>query len=350
MTLAPKSTIVEKLAGRSLVHPLFDYILIAAAWSIIPTALFVYRPSLVASLDPTALAILILLANSAHFAASTVRLYSKASNFEEFPFLTLVVPILTLVGVSLVIASPDILGRHLQALYLTWSPFHYAAQTYGLVLIYCFRSGCKLSATSKRVLYWTCLLPFLRSFLGMPDAGLGWFIRRETIEATPFVASGLGVLVDVILVLTFAAPFFLAWRVHVHERKVMPLIGLVLMMTNGLWWTVLDYVNAFVIATIAHGIQYLCIVVIYDVRERLREPDNENGWLRHAVIFYGKTLALGYGLFYCWPYAYVWAGAGLVESMLLVTATINVHHFIVDRYIWRLGTPSKARSTVDTPP
>jgi len=27
------------------------------------------------------------------------------------------------------------------------------------------------------------------------------------------------------------------------------------------------------------------------------------GAISHAMIFCGKTLALGYGLFYCWPYA-----------------------------------------------
>jgi hypothetical protein len=47
------------------------------------------------------------------------------------------------------------------------------------------------------------------------------------------------------------------------------------------------------------------------------------------------SFALGYALFYCWPYAFRMVGFGQAESMLLVIATINVHHFIVDRYIWR---------------
>jgi len=61
----------------------------------------------------------------------------------------------------------------------------------------------------------------------------------------------------------------------------------------------------------------------------------------HAVWFYGASVALGYALFYCWPYAYVLAGFGAAESMLLVAAVINIHHFIVDRYIWRLGGDRK---------
>ena len=30
------------------------------------------------------------------------------------------------------------------------------------------------------------------------------------------------------------------------------------------------------------------------------------------------------------------AGFGMAESMLLVVATINIHHFIVDAFIWKL--------------
>lgn len=35
--------------------------------------------------------------------------------------------------------------------------------------------------------------------------------------------------------------------------------------------------------------------------------------------------------------------------MLLVTATINIHHFVVDRYIWRLRSPSNAGALADVP-
>ena len=45
---------------------------------------------------------------------------------------------------------------------------------------------------------------------------------------------------------------------------------------------------------------------------------------------------LSWSAFKAWPFAYVAAGFGLAESMLLVIAVINVHHFVVDMYIWRL--------------
>jgi hypothetical protein len=80
----------------------------------------------------------------------------------------------------------------------------------------------------------------------------------------------------------------------------------------------------------------MAIVVIFHVRERLQLPGNRHGWAFHAAAFYAACLALAYFLFEVWPYAFVAAGFGMAESMLLAVAAVNVHHFVVDAYIWRL--------------
>ena len=116
----------------------------------------------------------------------------------------------------------------------------------------------------------------------------------------------------------------------------MPLISLLVIVSNAAWWLVLLYLDAFGWATVFHGLQYLAIVTIFHVRERLREPGNPRGWLYHTATFYLASVALAYFLFQAWPYAFVLLGFGPVESVLLVVATINIHHFIVDAYIWRL--------------
>jgi hypothetical protein len=85
-----------------------------------------------------------------------------------------------------------------------------------------------------------------------------------------------------------------------------------------------------------HSLQYLAILLVFHVKEQLARPENRRGWLHHAAWFYGACLLLGYALFQVWPLAYVAAGFGWAESVLLVTAVINIHHFVVDAYIWRL--------------
>ena len=68
----------------------------------------------------------------------------------------------------------------------------------------------------------------------------------------------------------------------------------------------------------------------------------------HVAWFYGASLILGYALFSCLPLAYVYAGFGKVESVLLVVAAINIHHFIVDAYIWRLRKDRSNRRVVES--
>jgi hypothetical protein len=116
----------------------------------------------------------------------------------------------------------------------------------------------------------------------------------------------------------------------------MPLIALLTVVTNGIWFFVLAPLDAFVYATIFHGVQYLAIVIVFHLQDRMAEPGNRHGRVYHVLWFYGACLLLGYGLFHALPLGYVFLGFGRVESVLLVVAAINIHHFIVDAFIWRL--------------
>ena len=100
----------------------------------------------------------------------------------------------------------------------------------------------------------------------------------------------------------------------------------------------LSYQVAMVLAviTIFHGLQYLAILTIVHVKERMKRPDNHSAAWAHAAGFYARCLALGYLLFQVWPHAFVLAGFSYAESLLMVVSVINIHHFIVDAFIWRL--------------
>jgi hypothetical protein len=66
-------------------------------------------------------------------------------------------------------------------------------------------------------------------------------------------------------------------------------------------------------------------------------------------IFYGASVALGYVLFVLWPDAYVALGYEPLLTAQLVVAVINIHHFVVDAYIWRLRRDPNLRTVVDQP-
>jgi len=333
--------------GRTFVHPVFDLLVIGGGLSLVFTVLLLQstRGPVVASLAPW-MAVLVLLSNSAHFAASTVRLYSKPGALRELRFLSMGFPLVTLGVLSLAIAYADRVGAWLVTLYLTWSPYHYSAQAYGLALMYAYRSGSSLTVGEKRLLRVGCLAPFLALFVGGRGIGLDWFVSEGAFAGASLEAGRMQ-LVSVFSWLTLAMPLVVFFRMALARRATLPFISLCIVVSNGVWLIALNRLDAFAFATIFHGLQYLAIVTIFHVKDRLRVPGNTHGWAYHAASFYAACLVLGYLLFQIWPFTYVLLGFGLAQSALLVTAIINLHHFIVDAYIWKLRQDANLRIVTD---
>jgi hypothetical protein len=339
--------------GRMFVSPLFDYALIGGGLSLLVTALVWRLRATTGSgggLFPAELIpVVLLVCNFAHFAASTVRLYSKPGAFREFPFLTLGLPLATIGVLTLSVAFAPVVGRQLQVLYLTWSPYHYAAQAYGLALMYCYRSGCRVGDGDRWLLRFACLTPFLHALLHSRGIGIEW-ILPEAVLGNPVVANIRMLAVDTTQILAFVLPFVWFVRLTLRGTVAAPLISLVVVVANGVWWISLTYLDAFVWAAIFHGLQYLVIVAVFHVKDQLALGSNRQGWVFHVASFYAASLLLGYLLFEVWPFAYVRMGFGLAESMLITTAVINVHHFIVDAYIWRLRRGTNYAIVTETAP
>src|SRR6185295_18260469 len=124
------------------------------------------------------------------------------------------------------------LGRNLNSLYLTWSPYHYAAQAYGLAVMYAFRSGCALGGRDKKLLWWTSLLPFISVFLTADaDAGLAWLLPGP-LWTSAAVGAARAIVSRVLLVLAFAAPLALALKLRRSKTGALPLISLLVVLTN----------------------------------------------------------------------------------------------------------------------
>ena len=336
------------LVGRCFVHPVFDYLAIGGGLSLVATAIVLWMfPNDQGSFQEM-LPWIILVSNSAHFAASTVRLYTKQGTRRALPFVTMVLPLVTIALLTSCIYWSGTVGGPIQLLYLMWSPYHYAAQAYGLGVMYCHRSGCSLSRTDKRLYWWIALLPF---FYANIDGGLRHLFPRFMPEVMfadqPQIAAAFRWAIWALGGASIILPALLYLKVWRSRSGPMPLISLLTVVTNGLWFVVFDYYSAFVWATVFHGVQYLAIVTIFHAREQCALPANRHspGW--HVVKFYLMSLALGYGLFNCWPQAYMLAGFGPAESLLMVVAAINIHHFIVDAYIWRLHKGDSNRTVVD---
>ena len=332
--------------GTSFFNPVVDLLLICGGFSV--PLLLLAGLGLDLHTEGTLQLGFLVLFNYAHFTSSTVRLYTKPGATARHRFLAYGFPAVVSGIAVLAIAFPEAVGGHFMALVLTWSPYHYAAQAYGLALMYSYRSGMTFSAAEKRWLWWICMLPFIRAVLDIDDSsvaemmGVGgalWLLPESMLAGGSMLGDGLRALVSVLTPVVFILPVAYACM----GRSRLPLVALVLVMVNTLWMTAFTLFDAVVWATIAHSIQYLLVVTIADIKDHqgaspgAARPDP---WLRVAY-FYGISIVLGLGLFLAVPvliqksavlFGLTW---GIGQCYLMVVAALNLHHFILDAYIWR---------------
>ena len=176
---------IKGLVGKTFMHPAIDYLLVGGGITI-PIFVAVYFYPQLASVDTRISIYTFILINGAHFAASTLRLYTKPGAKEEFPFLSWGFPVICLLVVGMGLYW-ETLGKNLTALYLSWSPYHYAAQAYGVAVMYAMRSGAKLDQRDKNLIWWVCLLPFVFALLTASDRGLAWLVSPERLASIPLL-------------------------------------------------------------------------------------------------------------------------------------------------------------------
>jgi hypothetical protein len=124
--------------GRTFVSPVFDLALIGGGLSLL-FGVVAYAGGL--GLSMADLSLVMLFGNFAHFASSTVRLYSKPDALRTLPrSLTLWLPIAVLLVFTGVLLHAGWLVRYIFQVFVIWSPYHYSAQTYGLAMMYNYRS------------------------------------------------------------------------------------------------------------------------------------------------------------------------------------------------------------------
>jgi hypothetical protein len=333
--------------GRTFVSPAFDLAFIGGGLSLI-FGVLAYAGGL--RFGPEHLTLVLLFGNFAHFASSTVRLYSKPGAVRALPrWLTLWLPIATLVFFTAVLLQAGWLVRYVFAVFVIWSPYHYSAQTYGLAMMYAYRSDRTLTDAQKRTVWWACLVPFLWSLL-RPNAGLAHIFEGLGFHSVPSLESMRWSVSLLLSAAALATPVIVVLRLRVRAQVTLPLLSVMIVMTNAVWWTFFNYINAMWWAAIFHGVQYLAIVTIFHVKERVRAPGNRYGTLVHTLGFYGVCVVAAWLLFVAWPDSFVAMGFDPALTPQLTVAVINIHHFIVDAYIWRLRKDPNYRTVVDARP
>src|SRR5580765_4144625 len=152
-------------------NPWLDLIVGCGAWSA-PLLLLAYT-TMASSTRAWSLAfyVLALFFNYPHYMATIYRAYHRAEDFHKYRIFTVHTTALVVLTLILSHSWPRLLPW-IFTIYLTWSPWHYSGQNYGLFMMFARRAGAQPSQWERRALYGAFIVSYLILFLGFHSGAL----------------------------------------------------------------------------------------------------------------------------------------------------------------------------------
>ncbi len=323
-------------------NPWLDLIVGCGAWSA-PLLLLSYS-SISASSRTWAVLFyaLALFFNYPHYMATIYRAYHRPEDFRKYRVFTVHVTGLILLTLLLLHFWFRLLPW-IFTIYLTWSPWHYSGQNYGLFMMFARRAGAKPDAADRRLLYGAFVVSYLILFLGFhTGASTDPLFVSLGIPAviSRWEQTALGIA---FLALSVAGLSRLARQTG--WRRLTP--SLTLFSTQFLWFFLPAAISLIKgleipqsryssgVLAVMHSAQYLWITSYYARREATTEGETSRNW--RPLAYFGVLIAGGIALFVPGP----WLASRVFHrdftaSFLVFTALANIHHFILDGAVWKL--------------
>jgi tetratricopeptide (TPR) repeat protein len=321
-------------------NPWLDLIVGCGAWSTPLLLLSYFSIASHARAWAVAFYALALFFNYPHYMATLYRAYHSAEDFQKYRIFT--VHITALILLTLLLshfwfrALPWIF-----TVYLTWSPWHYSGQNYGLFMMFARRAGAKPAAAVRRALYGAFIASYLILFLGF---------HTGPSSDPLFVSLGIPAIVSrweqIVLVAAFVLLSAFGLSRLAKEtgwRKLAP--SLTLFSSQFLWFLFPAAISLFKgleipqsryssgVLAVMHSAQYIWITSYY----ARREGSTESGRNWRPLAYFGVLVTGGIALFVPGP----WLASRVFHydftaSFLIFTALVNIHHFILDGALWKL--------------
>lgn len=320
--------------------PWLDMIVGCGAWSA-PLLLLAYLSVSSQTLTwSVAFYVLALFFNYPHYMATVYRAYHRSEEFNKYRIFT--------VHTTLLVIATAVVSHFwyralpfIFTLYLTWSPWHYSGQNYGILMMFARRAGARSSSNVRHAMYAAFLLSYGILFLNF-HTGPSTDPLFVSLHIPTALSSQLQILFAAFFVV-FSA-FALSHLVdEVGWRAMVP--SLTLFSTQFVWFllpTVLSLGERFRspqsrystgVLAVMHSAQYLWITSYYAGRETRAE--GRQNW--RPLAYFAVLVAGGIALFIPGP----WIASHVfhfdfTRSFLIFTALVNIHHFILDGAIWKL--------------
>lgn len=335
----------ENISSKWIYGPKTDLIIGCGAWSVPLLLLTLYGTANFPQTVITIFYALALFFNYPHYMATIYRVFRTKEEIAKYKIFTVHVTLLIVLLVILSHFSPYLLA-FVFTLYLTWSPFHYTGQNFGIGLMFARRNGVETNINTRRALYVSFLMPYLMFFLAF---------HSGTASDDYVVSLGIPLKIAMFLWIAafavFAFSAIYSFREFIKQTSVSAMIAPLTIFSTQIVWFVIPtglmfFTNAGILqnpATIAvlavmHSAQYIWITTYYARREKPNEQteiSKQNGWKFSS--YFGVLIVGGIALFLPVP----WLASRILHldfgtSFLIITALVNLHHFILDGAIWKL--------------
>jgi tetratricopeptide (TPR) repeat protein len=325
-------------------NPGIDLVVGCGAWSL-PLLLISYW-SMAASARTWSVVFyaLALVVNYPHYMATIYRAYRRAEDFEKYR--TFTVHLTGLILLTLLVShSWTQLLPWIFTIYLTWSPWHYSGQNYGLFMMFARRAGANPDKHTRGALYGAFIVSYLVLFLSFhTGASSDPLFRSLGIPAIPSRWE------QIILLVAFCALSAFGLIKLANEtgwRALLP--SLTLFSSQFLWFLLPACISLLRhlaapqsrystgVLGVMHSAQYLWITSYYARREAAGEgvEGKPRDW--RAFAYFSVLIVGGIALFVPGPWLASRAfHQDFTTSFLIFTGLVNIHHFILDGVIWKL--------------
>jgi tetratricopeptide (TPR) repeat protein len=327
-------------------NPWLDLIVGCGAWSAPLLALSYFTVSSSARTWAVAFYVLALFFNYPHYMATIYRAYHRAEDFHKYRVFTVHITAL----VVLTILLSHFWARLLPwifTIYLTWSPWHYSGQNYGLFMMFARRAGANPDQSTRRALYSAFIASYLILFLGF-HTGPSNDPLFLSLGILPVISRWEQIILGAAFVILSVYGLSRLAK-NTGWKKLTP--SLTLFSSQFLWFLLPSAISLFKglaipqgrystgVLAVMHSAQYLWITSYYARREAAAEnqPATEGAHNWRPFAYFGALVLGGIALFVPGP----WLASrafhhDFTASFLIFTALINIHHFILDGAIWKL--------------
>ncbi len=338
--------------GPWLFGPKTDLLVGCGAWSLPLLALTFYLSQRDAVHLSFAFYFLGVFCNQPHYMATVYRAYHTPHDFNRYRFFTVYVTVFILLTAVIVHLAPA-LFPWLLTFYLTWSPWHYSGQNYGIAMMLIRRAGGKPTADDRNLIWWSYLASYAVWFLALHNTGTAAQANLYLLPI-PQEYARLGELAFLLIYLVAGGAGH--WRLARQIGAGAMAGPLTLYTTQFLWFLLPEllrvttslelpatYSSAGILAFM-HCAQYLWITSYYAKKEQSAGGNAAEAKPFRFGAYYLVLVVGGIALFIPGPWLSSRVfGYDLVESFFIFAALINLHHFILDGAIWKLRDGRIAR-------